>query len=104
MADASHFAWPFSVVDGDIATVEQDSLEQIEQCVEVILRTPVGSRIDAPGFGRPDELFEQLGPEPSAEAFVAAVERDEPRIRLLGEASIAQMVKRITLRRDPQSV
>ena len=101
MADVPHFDTPLRFTGSDFAVVEQDSTEEIADCVEACLRTPVGSRIDEPEYGAPDEMFSQLGPNPSAEPYLAAVERDEPRADLLGEAEIEAMTKRILITQDP---
>lgn len=45
-----------------LATVEQDSPEEVEACVLGILRTPLGWRTDLPEFGCPDPAHEQGGP------------------------------------------
>lgn len=92
-----HLAVPIRFENDEIAVVEQDSPDDIAQCVEAVLRTIVGTRIDAPEYGISDPTFHQISPSPSAEAYVQAVERFEPRVRLLGEAEIEGMVERIVL-------
>jgi phage baseplate assembly protein W len=93
-------AVPFRVVDGDLALVEQGSQRDIEQNVEAVLRTFVGSRMDAPDFGIPDETFHQMGPDPSPQVYLAAVEAAEPRAHLIGEARIEELVERIVIKAD----
>lgn len=94
-----HFKTPFQIVDGKVAEVEQDSQEEIEQCVVAILRTPVGTRIENPELGIPDEAFEQLGPNPSAEPYLSILEEFEPRARLVGEARLEELAtKHATIR------
>jgi phage baseplate assembly protein W len=88
---APHFAMPFSASNGVVAQVEQDSVEEIEDCVEAVLRTPQGSRVEEPEFGIPDASFEQLGPNPSAEAYLAALAEWEPRAHMLGEARLGEL-------------
>jgi hypothetical protein len=88
---APHLKHPFRVVDGIVAQVEQDSAEEIEQCVEAVLRTPVGSRIEEPEYGLVDPTFEQLPPNPSAEAYLTAVAKWEPRAHLIGEARLGEL-------------
>lgn len=60
MADPGHPAIPFRIdpatVDaetgvGTLATVGQDSLQEVRQCARVILRTARGRRIENPEFG-----------------------------------------------------
>jgi phage baseplate assembly protein W len=98
LASIPHFAWPFQVVDGAVQTVEQDSAEEIAQCVEAVLNTPVGSRIDAPDYGVPDETFSQLSVDESAAVYLDAIDAAEPRARVLGEARVEEMAKRVAIR------
>lgn len=106
MADVPHFALPFRVVNGSIAESEQGSVEEIEDCVESILRTIVGTRaLDAPDFGIPDETFTQLTPNSSAELYVAAIERLEPRAHVLGRARLEELAeKHVTIEPEGSSV
>lgn len=60
MADVSipHFALPFRFEGGSAAVVEQDTEDEVAQCVEVLVSTPVGSRIeDLPEYGIVDPAF-----------------------------------------------
>lgn len=59
MADVPHFRVPFGwSEDGThVAEVEQDSIADVAGCVEVILRTPRGSREELPEFGTPSPVF-----------------------------------------------
>jgi phage baseplate assembly protein W len=96
VAEVPQFAVPFRVEDGDVVEVEQDSIEEIEQCVEAILRTIVGSRLlDAPDFGIPDESFVQQTPSPSAAVYIAAIEEQEPRARVLGQARLEELTTKV---------
>ena len=90
-----HFRTPFSIVGGSPAEVEQDSDAEVDQCIEAVLRTPVGTRIEDPEFGRPDETFKPLGADPSADVYVTAVEEGEPRARVRGTARVEEMVEEI---------
>jgi phage baseplate assembly protein W len=92
-----HLSVPIRFNGTSFAMVEQDSPEEIAQCVLACVSTIVGSRIDAPGYGVPDETFQQLSPTPSVEAYLAAVQEAEPRAHLLGEASVEEMIKRVVL-------
>jgi len=56
-----HLALPLRVIDGHLATVEQDSEADILQCVRVVLLTPRGARDELPEFGVPDQAFHQGG-------------------------------------------
>ena len=99
MADVPQFAMPFRVESGVVVEVEQDSTEEIQQCVEAVLRTIVGTRLlDAPDFGVPDETFVQQMPSPSADVYVAAIEEQEPRARVLGRAQLLELAaKHVTI-------
>lgn len=56
-----HLAIPFRLADGNgpAATVEQNSIDDITQCVEVLLATELGSRVELPGYGAADQTFTQ---------------------------------------------
>lgn len=53
-----HLAFPIRLAaGGGLATVEQDSQEDIRQSVELLLRTRPGERRCVPGYGLPDPVF-----------------------------------------------
>jgi hypothetical protein len=56
-------AFPFELsATGRFAkVVEQDSDEEIEACLEVLLRTVQGTREEVPDYGIPDQTFRQGG-------------------------------------------
>ena len=104
MADVPHLKVPLALAGSAFAVVEQDSPEEIEQCVLAVLKTPVGSRIDAAEFGTPDHTFEQLPQNPSAEPYLTALEEWEPRAHYLGEARLGELGELdITLTPEAQS-
>lgn len=94
---APHLRTPFEVVAGNVAVVEQDSQREVEQCVEAVLSTHVGSRLEESEFGIPDELFQLLPPDPNIDDVLAAIEEWEPRARVLGSAEVEELVKRVTV-------
>lgn len=75
--DVPKFKVPFSISGTGAEVVEQDSTEEVVQCVEAIVNTPVESRDDDPEFGVPDYLFRQTGEE--ASEIADAIELWEPR-------------------------
>jgi phage baseplate assembly protein W len=81
-----HFDLPFRFVGStttnkSAAVVEQNSFADIADCVEAIVRTPLGFRNDAPEFGFPDlEFLEQ---PIVSEDVVELVQAQEPRARVL---------------------
>ena len=100
MPAAPHLAAPFRVENGRVATVAQDSAEEIRQCVMACLRTKVGSRMDAPEYGIPDLTFKRQPRVPSAEVYLQAVEEAEPRARLLGRAEVEGLIQRVVLEQE----
>jgi phage baseplate assembly protein W len=81
-ATIPHFAFPARFdASGHLATVEQDSLDDVAACVEATLRTRVGERVELPQFGVFDLAFRQQ-PVP-LEQLVAQVVAWEPRAQRL---------------------
>jgi phage baseplate assembly protein W len=95
LARVPHFAVPFRFENGRPAVVEQDSVEEVESCVEAILRTIAGTRIGAPSFGIPDESFVEQGPTPALGVYLAAIEEQEPRARQLGTARLGELATNV---------
>lgn len=53
-----HFAFPFQIgSDGTFQVVEQDSIEEITGCVQVLIGTELGSREELPEYGIVDPTF-----------------------------------------------
>jgi phage baseplate assembly protein W len=81
-----HFDLPFRFsgstgINKSAVVAEQNSFEDIANCVEAIVRTPIGFRNDAPQFGFPTlELLEQ--PIVSSDV-VSIVQAQEPRATIL---------------------
>lgn len=61
MADSHDLALPVRVQDGTFVTVEQGSLDDIAQRVEVLLRTPLGWLASEPDFGVTDQSHQAGG-------------------------------------------
>lgn len=59
MSELPHFAFPFQLQGSSFAVLEQDTVEEVAQCVEVLIATPVGARTDQPDFGVVDLTFQQ---------------------------------------------
>lgn len=77
-----HFALPFRFepVKGvpEAAVHEQDTVDEIATCVEVVIRCPIGFRDELPEFGAPGDLVFSEAP-PDLEAAKGCVARWEPR-------------------------
>lgn len=93
MSTVRKFAQPFRFINGRVATVAQDTEAEVSDCVEAILRTPQGSRVEQPTFGIPDMTFRTNGPDPVP--IREAIERDEPRARFTVLADDTQLAERI---------
>lgn len=76
------FKYPFEfLASGQIAEVEQDSVDDVVGCVAVAILTEYGSRPEVPGYGLPDQVFSEV---PLAlDDIVHTVESLEPRAALL---------------------
>lgn len=61
--DTPHFKFPFQFTTaGDrIQYVEQDSDDEIIDCIEVLLSTEQGERIELPDYGIADQTFRENG-------------------------------------------
>lgn len=62
MADLPHFSLPFRFSGPAAAVNEQDSLDEIGDCVLAVLVCPEGFRIELPSFGLLDQAFAIPGP------------------------------------------
>ncbi|WP_217913248.1 hypothetical protein [Miltoncostaea marina] len=83
--EVPHLAFPLRLnSDRALATVEQDTLADVRQCVHVIARTPRGARPLAPEVGIDDPTFTG-GVAP--DVIAAELEGDEPRARVSVEAT-----------------
>lgn len=64
------------MIEGMAAT-EQDTLDEVANCCEVIIRYHPGQRLLAPQFGVPDVVFEQIPVE--LDLLALPISRWEPR-------------------------
>lgn len=91
-----HFALPFRRdARGRCVVHEQDDDAEIVDCVEVLLSTERGSRIDTPDYGLIDQVFRQGGVDLSAVS--GAISRWEPRAEHFVERDreLVDMVDRV---------
>jgi hypothetical protein len=77
LADVPHFSLPFRFATPTAAVTEQDSLDEIADCVYAILVCPAGFRVESPLFGLPDPTFAM--PAPDLDEIRNAIETWEPR-------------------------
>lgn len=81
--DIPHLLFPLRLTEaGTLAVLEQDTIEDVRQCVTVLLRTPLQARPLAPEVGVPELLF---GAQIDALLLAAALEdpqTGDPRARV----------------------
>jgi hypothetical protein len=87
-----HFDLPFRFVArgaGGVqaAVVEQDSLAEIGNAVELVVRFEQGDRRTLPGYGRPRTLAFTTDPELARAQIQQAIDDAEPRVRALVTAA-----------------
>lgn len=75
--DVPHLALPFRFAAGAANVVEQDSLDEVRQCVYAVLATPIGHRPDLDEFGIEEQALRQGGAD--VDGLIDAVSRWEPR-------------------------
>lgn len=101
MPDREQLAYPFQLgSDGRILTVEQDSDDDIEASMAVIVSWPIGTRDSNPDFGIDEQAFQQGGAD--LDEISTALQIAEPRATPLLEQDdgtlIAQLLARVRAR------
>jgi phage baseplate assembly protein W len=74
--EVPHLRWPLRGAAHRLQTVEQDTIDDVRQCVRVLLVTPLGARPLAPEIGVEDPTF-TAGVD--AEVLAAELEEMEDR-------------------------
>ena len=87
-----HFSLPFrfeQMRSGEqrIATVEDGSLDELGDCVELILRTEQGDRRTLPDFGRPQTLAFMTDRDLARSLVQQAVDDAEPRVQAVVQSA-----------------
>lgn len=100
MANVPQLAVPFRVEDGEVAVVEQGSRKEINQCIVACLGTRLGSRLEAPDYGVPSQIFKRQSRSPSAAVFLRAVEANEPRAALLGTPEFEGLIESVRIEQE----
>lgn len=81
-----HFSLPFRLgANGAFVVNEQDSVDELADCVAIVIATPVGSRLEAPDYGTARYEFG----DPAPDAIVAAVAEWEPRADITVDVAAA---------------
>ena len=59
MTDIPHFDYPFAFdTSSHAAEVEQDTIDDVANCISVAFMTEAGTRLEVPTFGVPGQVFE----------------------------------------------
>jgi hypothetical protein len=92
LPERPHFSLPFRVEYGRgaravIPVTEQDSLVEIGDCVELVVRFEQGDRRSLPGYGRPRSLAFTTDPDLARAQIQQAIDDAEPRVRALVAAA-----------------
>lgn len=91
-----HLAFPFRFgADGAARVLEQDTQEEVEQCVKVLVLTQRGERLEVPDFGIEEPAF-QTGVD--LEAIRAAAEEWDDRAQVLfGDSEVEDRVRHLLI-------
>lgn len=76
---AQHLAFPLAVADsGALASLEQDTIEEIAASAALLLATRPGERRSVPDYGAPDPRFGGMDTSAVADALSEWEERADP--------------------------
>lgn len=93
------FKMPLSLgPTGSFQVVEQDSVEDVVQCVEALLLTLEGQRLELPDYGIPDPVFSTTLPLAEIQS---RIEEWEPRAEILMQERPdlwEELIRRVTVR------
>lgn len=81
--ETPHFDLPFRIVGPSVAVVEQDTIDDVGNCVVVIAATPIGWRDEVPTFGIPDLAL--LRQPLDAQEVAREIGSQEPRALLIAD-------------------
>jgi len=100
-----HLQMPLSFATGPdgprMQVVEQDSDEELTQCVETILRYPLGFRQELPEFGITDPVMRENGAD--VQEMVRAVTEWEPRVSAIASQELEELLTHITMEVRPRT-
>ena len=103
MSDVPHFSFPFDIADrGSAVVVLQDSAEEIEQNVKVLILTERGERLEVPDFGIEDPTF---GVGVDTDAIVDAADKWDSRSKVFVDAEmdfVQRMVQNVRIHLEEQ--
>lgn len=111
MPELPHLAWPLRLdTTGALMEVEQDTLDDVRQCVRALLHTPRGSRPLAPDIGTEDLTFVSAAEleDVALDALAATLMEQEDRAIVaitaepIGETGEQQLQAAVSLIDDPE--
>lgn len=95
MIDTPHFRIPLQRSSGGpLVVIDQDSDEEIVQCVRVILETPLGFREEIPDFGLRDQALKKGGA--NLEEIDFSIRTSEPRVDSVSTQRLVDTVDNVT--------
>lgn len=86
---------PFSISGTSAEVVEQDSVDELAQCVEAIVRTPTGFRESQPEYGMDDPTFTEGGLDPEDIQDICSVW--EPRVSTLISSEMDELINTVEI-------
>jgi len=86
---------PFQMSGSKMATIEQDSDDDVVQCVAATIRTRPGTRPDDPLMGIPDFAFSENGADLSV--IRATLAKYEPRATVMTEQELVDLIATVTV-------
>lgn len=96
--ETPHFKFPFQFTPaGDrIQYAEQDSDDEIIDCIEVLLSTSIGERIELPDYGIADQVFRENGVDTGH--IMAQIRKYEERADIQLEPDVIKdLVQKVTV-------
>lgn len=97
--DTPHISFPFrlNALGTSAVAVEQDGEAEVNDCVWVLLSTPLGTRIEVPDYGLPDQTFREGGASLPELISILARWEDRYPIEVSREKELTDLVDRVRI-------
>lgn len=89
---------PLQLDGSALATVEQDSPEEVAASVYALLATERGSRLADPDYGVEEAGFEQFPPDEAIDEWLVQIEKYEPRARVRTVTELEDLIALVNVR------
>jgi|SRR5690349_2623361 len=89
---------PLQMGAGALATVEQDSPEEVAASVYRLLNTERGSRLSDPDYGVEEAGFDPFPPEEAIDEWLVQIAKYEPRARVRTVADLVDLMALVNVR------